>query len=465
MMQLGLFESRSCAFFQVSQKTRAMLFWSREYGIPIIKDPELIQDFKTIFFSLLTWRDFYRIPKIYKFKGETEWIAGGNAVYNPTAVMWAMDYILIGDAFESFPKILSGARNVPGMLDCKRPNKVLPASEPVFPCPISDREIIISTGCRRKCVFCINPWRRPYREGQKWDVLLFIANAKYTGLALTSNSFDDVSFSMELMQALNKTGKQNLAVSNSFAGLTDEFLRMHDHQGVIFVGVEGFSERLRKLVGKPIRQDEYREKIIQMLRLKRNTKLVYQFNLPTETLDDWEEFLEDMDTITAGVGFSSLAVTFIPHQTSPFTPLQWCAPHYSLGMLDTILAFRQKYGLSGYMNGVKLYVPQPLSSGKWFMQIVAEWLPITRETVRAINRVAEKNLSVEEMVDVLEQDQIRTRHIFEEKSEDYDFPWDRCVQYYFPKRRLYAAYQSSGIIEEGEKNGRAGALREERAAG
>ena len=458
MMQLGLFENKSCAFFQVSQKTRAMLFWSQEYNIPIIKDLELIQDFKTIFFSLLTWRDFYRLPKIYKFKGSTEWIAGGNAVYNPTAVMWVMDYILIGDAFESFPQILSGVRDVPGMLDCKRPDKVTPASELVFSCPISNRDIIVSTGCKRKCLFCINPWRRPYREGQKRDVLHFIANAKYASLALVSNSFDDVSFSIDLMQALCKTGKQNIVVSNSFAGLTDEFLQMHNDQGVILVGVEGFSERLRKLVGKPIRQSEYRDKIVQMLRLKKNTKLVYQFNLPTETLDDWEEFLEDMDCVTAGVGFSSLAVTFIPHQTSPFTPLQWCAPHYSLEMLDTILKFRQEYGLNGYMNGVKLYVPQPLSSGKWFMQIMAEWLPITRETVRVINRVAEKNLSVEEMVDVLERGQIRTQHIFEEKPEDYGFPWDRYVQYYFPKRRLYAACQSSGIIETGEIHGKSGAL-------
>jgi len=465
MMQLGLFENKSCAFFQVSQKTRAMRYWSREYDIPIIKDPELIQDFKTIFFSLLTWRDFYRIPKIYKFKGNTEWIAGGNAVYNPTAIMWAMDHIVIGDAFESFPRILSGARNVPGMLNCKRPENVAPASEPVFPCPISEREIIISTGCKRKCLFCINPWRRPYREGRKEDVLHFIANAKHTGLALTSNSFDDVSFSMEAMRALVRCEKQNLAVSNSFAGLTDEFLDMHNHQGVIFVGVEGFSERLRKLVGKPIRQDEYREKIIKMLRLKRNTKLVYQFNLPTETLDDYEEFLEDMDCITAGVGFSSLAVTFIPHQTSPFTPLQWCAPHYSLEMLVTILKFRQKYGLNGYMNGVKLYVPQPLSSGKWFMQIVGEWLPIDKAATKALNRISEKNLSVEEMVGILKRRGIDTTHVFTEKPEDYAFPWDRYVEYYFPKRRLYAAYQSSGIMEgneKGEGNGRAGELRQGR---
>ena len=185
MMQLGLFESKSCAFFQLTQQTKAMKYWSREYNIPIIKDPEHIQAFDTIFFSLLTWRDFYKIPKIYPFKGPTEWIAGGNAVYNPTGAMWAMDYILIGDAFESFPHILSGARNVPGMIDCKRPGRALPAFEPVFDCSISEREIIVSTGCKRKCLFCINPWRRPYREGQKWDALNFIAHAKHTGLALT----------------------------------------------------------------------------------------------------------------------------------------------------------------------------------------------------------------------------------------------------------------------------------------
>jgi radical SAM superfamily enzyme YgiQ (UPF0313 family) len=239
---------------------------------------------------------------------------------------------------------------------------------------------------------------------------------------------------------------------------------MHDHQGVIFVGVEGFSERLRKLVGKPIRRDEFREKIVRMLRMRRNTKLVYQFNLPTETLDDWEEFIEDMDAITAGVGFSSLAVTFIPHQTSPFTPLQWCAPYYSLEMLQTILKFRQKYGLNGYMNGVKLYVPQPLSSGKWFMQIVAEWLPIDQASVRAINRVADKNLSVEEMAEVLERQGIGTAHIFRQKPEDYTFPWDPYVDYYFPKRRLHGAYQSSGITEEGERDGRSGPLRQRRCA-
>ena len=252
---------------------------------------------------------------------------------------------------------------------------------------------------------------------------------------------------MELMQALKKTGKQNLAVSNSFAGLTDEFLQMHDHQGVIFVGVEGFSERLRKLVGKPIRQEEYREKIVKMMKMKRNTKLVYQFNLPTETIEDWSEFLEDMDFITESVGYWSLAVTFIPHQTSPFTPLQWCAPYYNLEMLNTILEFRSKYGLGGYMNGVKLYVPQPLSSGRWFMQIVAEWLGIDGDTARILNRIAEKNLSVDEMVERVLKEGIDVRHVFTEKPEDYVFPWDQYIEYFFPKRRLYAALQSSGILE------------------
>jgi len=288
--------------------------------------------------------------------------------------------------------------------------------------------------------------------------LHFIANARRRGLALTSNSFDDVSFSMEAMKALVVCEKQNLAVSNSFAGLTDEFLEMHDHQGVIFVGVEGFSERLRKLIGKPIRQDEYREKTIKMLRMKRNTKLVYQFNLPTETMDDWEEFLKDMDCITEGVGCSSLAVTFIPHQTSPFTPLQWTEPYYSLDMLNTILEFRRRYGLNGYMNGVKLYIPQPLSSGQWFLQIIAEWLPVDDKLAKAANRFSGKTLPVGEMASDLSSRGIDAGHIFAPKPEGYIFPWDRYVEYFFPKRRLFAILDSAGLAER-KDNGEDGRSR------
>jgi radical SAM superfamily enzyme YgiQ (UPF0313 family) len=429
------------AFFQVDKKTKAMGFFSQKYNVPIISDPKEIKNYSTVLFSLISWRDFYSMVPLLEYKGSTEWIAGGNACMNPIGVLGMVDYVFMGDAFKSFPMLLDGVRDLPGLLSTSSPVKTTPCIEEVTTEPISDTEIIMSQGCKRGCLFCVNAWRVPYQEGDKNSINTFIKNRKGKGVYLSSNSFDDVSFSDEVSQTLADHCKSNMVVSNSFSALTDHFV--DQRRGEILIGIEGMSERLRTAMRKPIPQKAYREKMVKMLRDGKNIRTVYQLNLPGESEEDWAEFVSDVEYITERVGAGSWAIPFIPNQPSPMTPLQWCAPTYDMRMAERIMAFRNRYSMGNDMNGVKLVIPPPLYPKKWMMQIVAEYIPVSIALCDAFKSMKDK-LSVGDMAAHLKRCGCNVDAIIGEKSFSYVFPWDSVVEYYTGKEQLWSRYTKIG---------------------
>jgi hypothetical protein len=405
--------------------------------VPIVTTPLAAREYRLVLFSLLTWRDFYALAEVAEHKREgQEWIAGGNAVTNPTGIRWALDYVFLGDAFESFPKILRGERSLRGLLRCASDESVEYNEEPPFPLPFARNQIILSKGCRRRCLFCSNAWRSAYAEQKEEAICDFLRAHKGRGVYLCSNSSDDVTYYEKVTRWLEESGKIDLAVSFSISGLTEAVVRSRRSETLL--GVEGMSARLRSLVNKPVGRERLRDVVDLFLRNRSQVRTVYQFNLPTETVDDWREFEEDVAWILSRHRAGSWAIPFIPHQPTAMTPLQWSAPRYSMETARRIMSFRSAQFGSG-SRGVSVFVPAPLYPLKWLKQILAEWVPVTPALVSALAGLRD-GMPLDYYVAELRKRGFDLAWIFEEKPADCAFPWD-CVRLHTDKATMRTAYE------------------------
>lgn len=419
--QLGLFDDKGACFVQLEKRVpKAVAYFSAKYNVPVVQPDEI--NGRVALFSLHTWRDFYAVARLSHLK-TSEWIAGGNAAANPTGVRWLFDWIHVGDAYSAMPRILAGERELPGMLLCRDDAaRVEYVDEPPPRDPLSRNEYVMSKGCRRRCAFCVNPWRQTYREAERDDVLGFVERFPGKGMYLISNSACDVSFYRDVEERLLALGKSNMTLPTMLAATSIRSL----HNARQF-GVEGASERLRRLVNKPIRRDVYRERMVEYLDRGCNLTTTFQFNLPTETADDWREFDEDLAWITERATGGAWTLSFIPHQPTPLTPSQWIVPRYDLATMERLLELRaQTIDAGGRRGQVALFVAQPLGPRSWFRQILGEWLPVTRELDRATAGLPAR-APIDLYVDaLLRSEVVDARHVFKDKPREYAFPWD-CV--------------------------------------
>ena len=404
---------------------KAVMFFAEKYGVPVVADPAKLAAFDVVLFSLHCFRDFYRVARVahYKRPGQ-QWVAGGNACVTPTGVAWIMDYIWIGDCRASFPRILAGEREMPGMYDPRHPDRVIRyIDEDIDPEPLTSSEIEMSKGCPRRCLFCIHPWRHRYQEAPQAAVEAFIREQKGKGVGLVSNSSDDVSYYADVADVLTASGKTDMIVSNAVQGLTEGVVKQRKRE--MLLGVEGMSERLRWIVNKPIPRDVLREKIDLCLRHGRQVRTVYQFNLPGEEAHDFDELEADVRYFQRTHAKGSWAVPFIPNQPSAHTPFQWVVPRYSDEMNRRLTAFRESlFGTN--KTGIALYSPQPLGAAKWFAQIIAEWIPITPAVADAVEKIPPR-LGVPEMVQALDALGVSLPPAFLKRDRDTVFPWSNII--------------------------------------
>jgi hypothetical protein len=418
----------SICFFDLSRGARAafsartpkaMLYFARTYDIPIISDPADLVHFTTVLFSLHSFRDFYRVADISHHKQpHQEWIAGGNAAATPTGVLWIMDHVWLGDCRASFPLILRGARDLPGMLHAADPCPTPYIDEDIAPEALSSVELEMSKGCPRRCLFCIHPWRHRYQEQPRALVEDFIRTRKGKGLGLVSNSSSDVSYYEALTQQLDAQGKTDMIVSNAIQGLTPQMVATRKRE--VLLGIEGMSARLRQIINKPIRRTTYHEKLDLLFTAGVQVRTVYQFNLPGESAADFDELTADVAAVRARHPHGSWAIPFIPNQPSAHTPLQWHTPHYDLDMFHRIMTFRTEQFGSG-TRGISLYVPAPLGAAHWFAQVIAEWIPITPAVARAVTRIP--NADVPTMTAALAARDVHLPPAFLHRHPDTTFPW------------------------------------------
>ena len=411
-------------------------YFVNRHSLPVVTDPSDLGEFRTVLFSLHTARDALKVARLahHKAPGQ-EWIAGGGAAVNPTPVSWLMDYVLVGDGFEAFPLLLQGERELEGLFDCQARDPVRYRDEGIFPEPYAPRNLLLTVGCRHRCAFCISPWRRQYREQSPAVVQRFIADAPCSQLGLTTTSAVDVSYHADLLEWLREHGRINNSMSNTVRGVSEGALT--GWKGNILFGLEGMREEVRGFVNKPIPESLALEKVLLALRHGWKVRLTYQFNLPGDRPSGVENVRSLVEKVRRELRKGQLEVSFIPHQPSPFTPMQWERPRWDEETRRAILDMRKSYFGSG-KTGVSVFVPTPLGAPRWVTQIVSERIPVTPGVVKAMDAIP-ATASFEKAVDVLESHGVDAARWFRRQSTNEALPWE-YVEVHTSRERLLAEF-------------------------
>lgn len=444
---------RYCFFSLNKVPTNPTLYFSERYGVPIISKIGDLGMYDVVLFSMLSYRDFWKLAALYQDKPkDQEWIGGGNAVTNPTGVKHMLDYAYIGQCWTNFPKILEGERDFPSMLDCRNaPDaQVTYWDEPMYTSNYVKNEIQLSTGCRRKCLFCVNTFREPYREQPKENVFEYLdrhrrENPERKAVYLASNSTNDVSYYSEIEKKLMELNLVDRSLSNAVQGITDPFIEMRSQIsdfGEVLIGIEGMSERTRWYINKPISRDLLRDTLIRSFKKRLPVRTCHQFNLPGEDVHDWLEFkdlLDEMRSTFAETGGRThgWCIPFIPNHISAQTPFQWLPIQYDPTRAQLIVRMRQML-MHQRQDGLVVIIPNPRGSAMWFDEILAEWFPVTSRLMLA-TKGSKTYEEPQYYVDRLKRrtgGELDASFLLDERPQDYPLPWDH-VDVATSKSELY----------------------------
>lgn len=336
-----------------------------------IETKSRFSDFHIVGFSLQSQLDFTNVLNILKLGGikinsceRKDFpivIGGGPITLNPLPLSPFFDAFVIGEGEEVVNEILDNFVNnrdkfleklneiegvfVPkfGKKRVKKRfvrdfnNSYYPKA-PIVPYiqVIHDRGVVeIFRGCDRGCRFCISGMeKRPRRERSVEKILEIventIKNSGYEEISLLSLSTTDYSKIEELLILLKEKLKDKKVTISLPSLRIDNFsLKLLDlidtgRKVTLTFAPEGGSERIRRVMNKPIKDEEIFE-VIREANKKgyRKIKLYFLVGVPYEEDEDIigiNEMIKKLKSENRGIKLSISINPFIP---KPFTPFQW----------------------------------------------------------------------------------------------------------------------------------------------
>jgi len=200
----------------------------------------------------------------------------------------------------------------------------------------------IMRGCTRGCRFChAGMINRPIRERSVSEIINTIEtgleNTGFEEVALLSLSSSDYTNILELVEEISNTfAGKNLTISlpslriDSFSVDLMEKLK-GSRQGGFTLAPEAASERMRKIINKPISEEMLLSTAFEIFKRGWHTlKLYFMIGHPSESLEDVAEIAALCKKVLA-VGVKAIGrrakvnagvSTFVP---KPHTPFQWVA--------------------------------------------------------------------------------------------------------------------------------------------
>jgi radical SAM superfamily enzyme YgiQ (UPF0313 family) len=246
---------------------------------------------------------------------------------NPYAFSGLVDYVCVGDGEGVLPHLLNG-EIPPCVLYDGGPTPspgVAPTLRPFAHETNNVARIEVARGCKFACTFCAVTFWKPYRELPLDGVVEALKMARCKRVALFAPEPTIHTHDEEITKIAHRMGK--IRVDSDVR--IDRVTRRKD--SVPRVGVEGLSERLRRMVKKPYRNDQIVEAVRQAIQEGRRGMFWYMIlDLPGENESDWEEFAELLRRVSELPGADKFVLkpspnVFLP---TPHTPMQYEAIHW-----------------------------------------------------------------------------------------------------------------------------------------
>lgn len=276
------------------------------------------------------WWEFVAERVTWK-KGDYKVVAGGQGVLNPRPFLELVDYFVLGRAENVQDKIADAILNG---VDCNdehvvcsktyNPDRLyyINQSDEIYPHDIlldngqTYHEDVI--GCNHKCLFCGYTWHRKQAVQEKFN---------YSGL-------------------WNGGADRERAMIDMHNGVDVDLVKLRT------TAIDGLSERLRFSVNKKITRSMLQEFLERLAKCEKphQVKFYNIIGYPTETFDDWEEFLDDIRTVDAGFRKQEKQTSILLHSTPframPATPLA-CKPMSYINYRGLIAKKLGKYKYKG----------------------------------------------------------------------------------------------------------------------
>lgn len=246
--------------------------------------------------ALVTSTSAVEAPKIKRLKSRlgVPVVVGGAGAFCPYSyIQYGADAVVLGDGERFLNALAKGggseAFNLPNVMTQDRLNPTVDSGFD-YDCPIFTsgeglHKVVISFGCRHKCLFCLTSWSIKFSEYPESDMLIHkLSRLNDSQLRKISYITNDLS-----------QHKWHLRIPKSnYNSFSFSYIKRYGlpNQRQIRMGVEGVSERLRRLVHKPISNSDLVGCSSWMSNNGKNVRWFLIAGLPTETDDDWDELKE-----------------------------------------------------------------------------------------------------------------------------------------------------------------------------
>jgi hypothetical protein len=270
-------------------------------------------------------------------------VAGGYGCNNPEPMLAVADSVVVGDGEPYAEALRDGADprsgdcdNIPGVVLHAAATEVAPWGSPTSRPDIHASDgagltgenvicrfdgsdhlptVELARGCRTRCTFCAVGNTKRYRELPLEDAQRAHADAK----RLFAADLGSLSYFQECEWLTTTAGGLSVAAA----------LRQPACIGRLAmptVGVEGWSERLRRLVGKPIADADLQRLVALRIEAGKHIMLWYMMHsLPTSNATDRLQFLKLINGLPSG---ATLRLSFTPYQKQPHTPMAYAAARF-----------------------------------------------------------------------------------------------------------------------------------------
>ena len=319
----------------------------------------------------------------------------------------------------------------------------------------------IARGCKKKCLFCMISFVKPYRELPSQAVKTLIQNSPTNRIALFSpdtGSYSDYELIEYWVKKYKKTNMgTDLRLDIAYKKKTASALRF---------GIEAFTEKCRMAIGKPYSNEKlitYFDHIANTLQKTKGGRLtvatVYMIlGLPGERDIDYSEFNETLSRMDAIINKKfTLFLTLNGFSPQNFTPLQFAS-------IDPFVDYTKKWNAARSRHK-KLVIAQHGGSRNSSAQI------LQMLTIRGDEKMSKLmyNLSVNSeikrkaigkslnngkyLLDLIKSQGMTERKIIGELKIEDKLPWDEINNdEVFSKEKLYKMYQIYKRRVFGEKN-------------